>query len=124
LMMIRRRKHPSISIDEPVETDTQLEEPKQIVDWCCMPETEMMSSEAQAYMDQAIEELPPSLRAVFLLRDIEGLSTEETSQALDLSIAAVKTRLSRARMRLRELLSGYFGERLAADQSLAHKEEA
>jgi len=123
LMMIRRRKHPTVSIDEPVETDTPLEEPTQIVDWCCLPETEMMSSEARAYMDKAIEQLPPTLRAVFLLRDIEGLSTEETSQVLDLSEAAVKTRLSRARMRLRELLSGYFGERLA-DQSLAHKEEA
>jgi RNA polymerase sigma-70 factor (ECF subfamily) len=123
LMMIRRRKHPTVSIDEPVETDAPLEEPKQIVDWCCLPETEMMSSEARAYMDKAIEQLPPTLRAVFLLRDIEGLSTEETSQVLDLSEAAVKTRLSRARMRLRELLTGYFGERLA-DQSLAHKEEA
>jgi RNA polymerase sigma-70 factor (ECF subfamily) len=62
------------------------------------------------------------LRAVFLLRDIEGLSTEETSQVLDLSEAAVKTRLSRARMRLRELLSGYYGEHIAR-QSRAHKKE-
>jgi RNA polymerase sigma-70 factor (ECF subfamily) len=122
LMMIRRRKHPTVSIDEPVETDTQMEEPKQIVDWCCLPEIELMSSEAQAYMDKAIEQLPPTLRAVFLLRDIEALSTEETSRVLELSEAAVKTRLSRARMRLRELLSGYFGERFA-DKSLAHKEE-
>jgi RNA polymerase sigma-70 factor (ECF subfamily) len=123
LMLLRRRKHPSISIDEPLETDTELEEPLQIVDWCCMPETELMSSEARAYMDKAVEQLQPALRAVFLLRDIEGLSTEETSQVLDLSEAAVKTRLSRARMRLRELLSGYYGEHIAR-QSLAHKEEA
>jgi RNA polymerase sigma-70 factor, ECF subfamily len=123
LMMLRKRKHPSVSIDEPVETETQMEEPTQIVDWCCLPETEMMSSEARAYMDKAVEQLPSTLRAVFLLRDIEGLSTEETSQVLDLSEAAVKTRLSRARMRLRELLSGYFGEHIA-QQSLAHKEEA
>ena len=123
LMMIRRRKHPSVSIDEPVETESETEEPVQIVDWCCMPETEMMSSEARAYMDKAVDQLSPTLRAVFLLRDIEGLSTEETSQVLDLSEAAVKTRLSRARMRLRELLSGYFGERIAR-QDLAHEEEA
>ncbi len=122
LMMLRRRKHPSISIDEPLETDTEIEEPVQIVDWCCMPETELMSSEARAYMDKAVEQLQPALRAVFLLRDIEGLSTEETSQVLDLSEAAVKTRLSRARMRLRELLSGYYGEHLAR-QSRAHKKE-
>jgi len=123
LMMIRRRKHPSVSIDEPVETESETEEPVQIVDWCCLPETEMMSSEARAYMDKAVDQLSPTLRAVFLLRDIEGLSTEETSQVLDLSEAAVKTRLSRARMRLRELLSGYFGERIAR-QDLAHEEEA
>ncbi len=123
LMMIRRRKHPSVSIDEPVEIESETEEPVQIVDWCCLPETEMMSSEARAYMDKAVDQLSPTLRAVFLLRDIEGLSTEETSQVLDLSEAAVKTRLSRARMRLRELLSGYFGERLAR-QDLAHEEEA
>jgi RNA polymerase sigma-70 factor (ECF subfamily) len=122
LMMLRRRKHPSISIDEPLETDTEIEEPVQIVDWCCMPETELMSSEARAYMDKAVEQLQPALRAVFLLRDIEGLSTEETSQVLDLSEAAVKTRLSRARMRLRELLSGYYGEHIAR-QSRAHKKE-
>jgi RNA polymerase sigma-70 factor (ECF subfamily) len=122
-MMIRRRKRPSVSIDEPVETESEIEEPVQIVDWCCLPETEMMSSEARAYMDKAVDQLPPTLRAVFLLRDIEGLSTEETSQVLDLSEAAVKTRLSRARLRLRELLSGYFGERVAR-QDLAHEEEA
>jgi RNA polymerase sigma-70 factor (ECF subfamily) len=63
-------------------------------------------------MDQAVEELPPSLRVVFLLRDIEGLSTEETGAVLNLSEAAVKTRLSRARLRLRELLSEYYGERV------------
>ena len=112
-----------MSIDEPVETESEIEEPVQIVDWCCLPETEMMSSEARAYMDKAVDQLPPTLRAVFLLRDIEGLSTEETSQVLELSEAAVKTRLSRARMRLRELLSGYFGERVAR-QGLAHEEEA
>jgi RNA polymerase sigma-70 factor (ECF subfamily) len=81
-----------------------------------MPETELMSVEAKAYMDQAIEALPPTLRAVFLLRDIEGLSTQETSEVLNLSEMAVKTRLSRARMRLRELLTGYFGERMVRRQ--------
>ena len=113
LMLIRKRKNIPLSIDEPLEGDTEFEEPIQIIDWCCMPEEEMMSSEARKYMDQAIDQLSPSLRAVFVLRDIEGLSTEETSSVLNLSEAAVKTRLSRARMRLRELLTVYFGNKMS-----------
>ena len=58
------------------------------------------------------QRLPETLRIVFILRDIEGLSIQETSQALGLSETAVKTRLLRARLRLREELSSYFGERL------------
>jgi len=113
LMFLRRRKHTTVSIDEPLEGDEQEQEPAQIVDWCCMPEGELMSSEARAYMNKAVEGLSPALRAVFLLRDIEGLSTQETGEVLNLSEMAVKTRLSRARLRLRELLSEYYGERMA-----------
>jgi len=114
LMMIRKRKNIPIPIGEHSDPDLQIEEPAQIVDWCCLPEEELMSAEARAYMDRAVEQLPPTLRAVFVLRDIEGLSTEETSNVLNLSEAAVKTRLSRARMRLRELLTVYFGARMAS----------
>lgn len=112
LMLLRRQKPDWISTDEPLESDEGEQEPIQIVDWCCLPEDEFMSAEAQRYLDQAIERLPPSLRAVFILRDIEGLSTQETGEVLNLSETAVKTRLSRARMRLREDLTEYFGERL------------
>jgi RNA polymerase sigma-70 factor, ECF subfamily len=52
------------------------------------------------------------LKTVFLLRDIEGLNTEETGEVLNLSETAVKTRLSRARLRLREALTGYYGKQL------------
>lgn len=112
LMMLRRRKHITISIDEPLENTGEEQEPLQIVDWCCLPEDELMSAEALKTMDKAVEALPHSLRVVFLLRDIEGLSTRETGEVLDLSETAVKTRLSRARLRLREILTDYYGERL------------
>ena len=79
-----------------------------------MPEEELTSVEVRSYIDEAVERLPESLRVVFLLRDIEDLSTLETAQALNLSEEAVKTRLSRARMRLREELTTYFGERMGA----------
>ena len=112
LMAIRRKRPDTISFDEPQADETEPQEPLQIVDWCCMPEQELMSAEGRAYLDKAVEGLPTSLRVVFLLRDIEGLSTRETAEVLNLSEMAVKTRLSRARLQLRETLSTYYGERL------------
>ena len=110
-LMVLRRKHPDmVSIDEPKETADGETTPLQIVDWCCIPEVELMSSEVRDRLDKAVEHLPHSLRVVFLLRDIEGLSTNETAEVLGMSETAVKTRLSRARMRLREELTAYFGE--------------
>ena len=112
LMVIRRRKAPAISLEEPLEGDLAEQEPLEILDWCCAPEAELMSGEARRMLDEAVDALPATMRVVFILRDIEGLSTLETSQVLNLSEAAVKTRLSRARLRLREQLTSYFGERL------------
>jgi RNA polymerase sigma-70 factor (ECF subfamily) len=112
-LMYLRRKHPDIiSIEEPAQTESEDQEPLQIVDWCCLPEQELLSGEVRRRIDQAIEKLPTSLRAVFVLRDIEELSTLQTAEVLGLSETAVKTRLSRARMRLREELSAYFGEKM------------
>ena len=123
LMMLRRRKHVFISIDDPLDQAGEDQEPLQIVDWCCLPEDELMSAEARAYMDKAVEALPDSLRVVFLLRDIEGFSTRETGEVLDLSETAVKTRLSRARLRLREMLTEYHGDRMLK-RSSAQREGA
>lgn len=111
LMLLRRRKRIELSIEQPFDQGDEDVEPMEIVDFCCLPEQELISTEARAHMDQAITGLPHSLRLVFLLREIEGLSTRETGEILDLSDTAVKTRLSRARLRLRQDLSHYFGER-------------
>ena len=121
LMALRRRKPDMVSTDEPVETEEGEQEPVQIVDWGLLPEEELMSVEAQRYLSEAIDRLSPSLRAVFVLRDIQGLSTQETGEVLNLSETAVKTRLSRARLRLREDLSGYFGEKLAREKLAIEK---
>jgi RNA polymerase sigma-70 factor (ECF subfamily) len=112
LMFLRKKRPAQVSVDEPLENDEGEERPRQIIDWCCLPESELMSTEAQANLDRSVEQLPESLRTVFLLRDIEGLSTRETAEVLDISESAVKTRLSRARFRLRELLSAYYAERM------------
>jgi RNA polymerase sigma-70 factor (ECF subfamily) len=117
LMVLRRRKQVPVLIDDPAETEEMEQEPRQIIDFCCMPEEELLSTEARLYLDKAIEELPPALRIVFVLRDIENLSTAETGEVLNLSEMAVKTRLSRARLRLREKLSSYYSGRAAAGPS-------
>jgi len=111
-LMVIRRKHPEVvSIDEPIETEEGEQEPVQIIDWCCLPENELLSEETKEILDAAVQKLPERLKVVFLLRDIDDLSTHETAEVLGLSETAVKTRLSRARLRLREELSTYFGER-------------
>lgn len=112
LMLLRRKKPQTISVDEPWDNQEEDSDPLQIVDWCCLPEKELLSEESRVILDQAIDNLPTALRVVFLLRDIEGLSTKESAEVLDLSQAAVKTRLSRARLRLREDLSTYFKSRV------------
>ena len=114
LMFLRKKRPVQVSVDQPIENDEGDERPRQIIDWCCLPENELMSTEARANLDRSVEQLPESLRAVFLLRDIEGLSTRETAEVLDISESAVKTRLSRARFRLRELLSVYYTERISS----------
>lgn len=112
-LMVLRKRHPeTVSVDEEVETEDGEAEPKEIVDWCCLPEDELLTGEGRKFMNAAIQRLPAGLRVVFVLRDIEGLSIRETAESLSLTETAVKTRLLRARLNLREQLSKYYGERL------------
>jgi len=110
LMSLRKKRPDTVSFDVPSIYESEPQEPLQIVDWCCMPEEEYLTAEGRMRLDQAAERLPESLRIVFVLRDIESLSTRETAEVLDISEMAVKTRLSRARLRLREDLSTYYGK--------------
>lgn len=108
LMLIRKRKPDTISTDMDFETEDGQMEPLQIVDWCCLPENELLSTETKQALDVAIKNLPKSLLTVFTLRDLNGLSIKETASALSLTETAVKTRLLRARLKLRTELSNYF----------------
>lgn len=114
-LMLLRRKHPeTVSLEAPRgdAVDDEEQEGLEIVDWCCLPEDELLSAEARAVMEEAIAQLSPPLRAVFLLRDVEGLSTRETAEALGINEGAVKVRLSRARAQLRQALTAYFAPRV------------
>jgi RNA polymerase sigma-70 factor (ECF subfamily) len=117
LMIIRKKRPDMVSTDAEMETEDGQMEPMQIIDWCCMPESELMTSETQKFLSQAIQMLPSSLLTVFTLRDMQGASIKETADVLDLTETAVKTRLLRARLRLREKLSEYFKERVETRES-------
>lgn len=108
LMRLRKRKaHPTFSLDEPVAGDDNLM-PRERGSWEDNPEQMYAQQELREILDRAVQSLSPIFRTVFVLRDIEQLSTEETAEALELSVPAVKSRLLRARLQLRDKLSKHF----------------
>jgi len=111
LMMLRRRKSEFHFDYEPV-TQEEAENGEEVVDWCCLPEKEFISEETRSELTRAAVKLSNALRMVFLLRDVRGFSTRETAEILQVNEEVVKTRLVRARVKLRDELSGYFRERL------------
>lgn len=106
LMRLRRKHLPTVSIDDADERET----PINIADWAPGPVEQLLNQETQQAMNQAIESLPPEFRQVFVLRDIEELSNSEVAEILDLSVAAVKSRLHRARLKVRDRLAPFFSE--------------
>jgi RNA polymerase sigma-70 factor (ECF subfamily) len=108
LMKLRKRKSDkTVSMDEDVETEDG-SVPREIADWSPNPEQQYKQSELNEILTKTIQGLPAGFRTVFVLRDVEGLSTEETAETLGLSIPAVKSRLLRARLQLRDRLSRFF----------------
>jgi RNA polymerase sigma-70 factor (ECF subfamily) len=108
LMRLRKRKLQEVSLDAPIETKDGADVYREIQDWAFAPDDHAMNSEVRTTLEKAISELPETLRTVFVLREIEGYSTEETARMLDISISAAKVRLHRARLRLRQTLAPYF----------------
>lgn len=108
LMKLRKRRSDrAVSLDEQIDTgeDTVVRE---IAAWEPDPEQRYSQEELHHILNSAIDELTPIYRTVFTLRDVDGLSTEETAEALDLSVPAVKSRLLRARLQLRDKLTRFF----------------
>lgn len=113
LMLLRKRKGKDISLDvSDGASGEEMQEPLEIIDWSHLPEDKLLDREVRSFLEQAVDSLSEGLRAVFLLRDVHGLSIRETAEALEISEVAVKTRLSRARLKLREALSNYYREQL------------
>jgi RNA polymerase sigma-70 factor (ECF subfamily) len=111
LMKLRKRRTGKIvSLDEDVQTEED-SVPREVADWAPNPEQLYNQAELKDILEKTIQGLPAGFRTVFVLRDVEGLSTEETAEALNLSIPAVKSRLLRARLQLRNRLTKFFRQR-------------
>ena len=111
LMHLRKRdRMTTFSLDRSLGDEEPAGESstRHLVDWSTVPDEQLLTAEARQEMDLAIAGLPESLRATFVLRDIQGLSGAETAEILGITVQAVKNRLHRARLRLRSQLSNYF----------------
>jgi RNA polymerase sigma-70 factor (ECF subfamily) len=115
LMLLRSRtRHPEVTVDdvEPVALNNAVADSGQTtrgsLDWSQQADEQIQSAELRQHIQSSVDRLPDGLRAVFLLRDVEELSTEDTAEILGLSVPAVKTRLHRARLVLREDIGRYF----------------
>lgn len=102
----KQRFSREVSIDEDFQTEEHTTA-FELDDWAPNPEDLYRGFELQSILRSELQELQPSLRVVFVLRDVEGLSTEQTAEVLELTHVAVKARLWRARLRLRQRLSKY-----------------
>jgi len=108
LQRLRRRK-PTVPLDDLTETDDVM--PRQLEDWHDSPEKLYSKQQVRELVERAIQSLAPLYREVFVLRDMQGLTTSETAVALDVSVSNVKSRLLRARLKMRELLAPHFQRR-------------
>jgi RNA polymerase sigma-70 factor (ECF subfamily) len=109
LMKYRKRRDNHVSLDQS-QSRNEYAEPMQLPDWSAQPPEELLTTETREVMAEGIQRLHVELRTVFVLRDIEGLSNAEVSALLKLSVPAVKSRLHRGRLFLRDWLARYFDD--------------
>jgi RNA polymerase sigma-70 factor (ECF subfamily) len=98
------------SLDEPRESEDGSYIPLEIESWGADPEKACLNSDLQQILSEVIQRLDPKSRTIFILRDVEKFSTEETAKLLGLTVPVIKTRLLRSRLQLREELTKYFGK--------------
>ena len=111
LMKYRKRRDGHVSLEQS-QSGVEEAEGLQIPDWSTQPVQDLLDAETREVMEDSIQRLPEELRTVFVLRDIEGLSNAEVGEILSLTVAAVKSRLHRARIQLRERLNRYFSDKM------------
>jgi RNA polymerase sigma-70 factor (ECF subfamily) len=111
LMKYRKRRDDQVSLEQSQSYQPDAE-PLAIPDWSRQPLEELLDTETREVMEEGLRRLPEELRTVFILRDEDGHSNAEVAEMLDLTVAAVKSRLHRARIALRDRLDRYFQDRM------------
>ena len=111
LMKYRRRRDDHFSLEQSQSNQPDAE-PLAIPDWSQQPLEELLDAETREVMEEGLRRLPEDLRTVFILRDEEGHSNAEVAEMLELSVPAVKSRLHRARIALRDRLDRYFRDKM------------
>lgn len=110
LMKYRKRRGDHVSLEQSQSYQSD-PEPLAIPDWSRQPLEELLDSETREVMEEGLRRLPEELRVVFVLRDEDGHSNAEVAEMLNITVAAVKSRLHRARIALRDRLNRYFQDR-------------
>ncbi len=110
---IKKRRKSKFAPDKELSLDeflpnNETEKPDNVPEWAMLPLDKLLNEELSGVINKTILALPKKYRVVIVLRDIEGFSTAETAQILNLSPSNVKVRLHRARLYLRDKLKGYF----------------
>lgn len=111
LMKVRKRRPGHVSYEQSQSTNPEAE-PLPLQDWSALPLEELLQAETRERMAIEIEKLPEELRTVFVLRDVEELGNAEVADVLEMTVPAVKSRLHRARIKLRNGLDKYFKEKM------------
>jgi RNA polymerase sigma-70 factor (ECF subfamily) len=111
LMKYRRRRAGHVSYEQS-QGGLEDAEPMAIADWSTQPLDELLDAETREILAREVEKLPTNEREVFVLRDIMEQSNEHVAKELGLTVAAVKSRLHRARVHLRDRVNRYFREKM------------
>ncbi|HOC02097.1 MAG TPA: sigma-70 family RNA polymerase sigma factor [Candidatus Ratteibacteria bacterium] len=113
-MKMRKKKIPLVRFEQKNNDEDGRIYPAEIADWSGDPKAHLQNEELKALIEKSVNSLPGKYKTIFVLHDIEGFSTEEISKMLGLSVPAVKSRIHRSRMYLRDKLSEYFNSRIGS----------
>lgn len=112
LMKLRRRREGHVSYEQS-QSPVEDAEPMAIADWSAQPLDDLLDAETRELIGREIAQLPENERTVFVLRDLMEQTNADVARELGITVAAVKSRLHRARVHLRDRMNRYFRERTA-----------
>jgi RNA polymerase sigma-70 factor, ECF subfamily len=104
----RRKRRPTVSLEPMNEDDEEIESPAWLADDSPSPEAEMERAELDQALQTCLQGLPEEFRSVVLMVDVEGLDYQEVSSSIGKPLGTVKSRLARARLKMRDCLRQYW----------------